>query len=270
MAIKTDQSLYPRDDHNRSSYDDLFSLEFTHPISNPSTQLELGLPAKVWSELSADEIKGVVEYWKSRLPHERIGKMHNLMPRSLDYRYVFNGFTVIDIRASTTNAWIIRAFHLFKSAFRKKTDDYLRYARMFGPNEEEKFAAHVNAHGWWPEWYAWGGAVPVEEFIRVEMEVHHRYAMSSPPILDFWIDSIDFILDDAMPWLSDFKKKIGVDLDNDVTRQYLLPWIKKNNEILDFMGLRSHINKDYDRMKQREILHNMFIEKHMDILRFNG
>ena len=262
-------NLRARDDHNRSTYDDLFNMEFTHPVSNKSTQEALSLPVKEWREINDDQLKAVVEYCKHQEPTRRIGKMHHLFDTRSDYRYVFDGFTVIDLVPPLRSAWIVRALHLFKSALRMKTDDYTRFSRIFGLDKEEKFAEHVRLHGWWPEWYVWRGPLSLEQFLTDELTTYHLHLQSLPPVLDASVNSLELTLDESMPWIDKFKNDTGIDLGDERFREYLRPWIRKNNEIIDFIGLREHLDADYDWETKNRILQTNLISMQHEILKYN-
>lgn len=242
-------------------------MEFTYPVNSPYIQKALNMPPELWCNMSDDQLKAVVEYFKREKPDLRIGKIHFNFSNSIDYRYVFEGFNVIDLRPPVNAAWITRALHLFKSALRRKTEDYTRFSAIFGA--EEKFAEHVRLHGWWPEWYVWRGPISLEQFLDEELMHYHTYIQSLPPALDTLINSIEFTLDETMPWIDKLKNNTGTDLGDDHIRDFLRPWIRMNNDILDFLGLREHLGKDYDWQTKNNILKTKFIAKQHDILRFN-
>lgn len=259
-----------RDDHNRAAYDDLFSTEFTHPVSNSSTRAALDLPLMPWYTINDDQVKSVVEYWKLKHPDRRIGKVHFNFSNKIDYRHVFEGFTSIDLMPPVEVAWLNRALHLFKSALRKKTEDHSRFSKIFGPDAEKEFDEHAKLHGWWPEWYVWRGPMPLDQFLEIELREYHLYIQSLPQVLDTRINSNVFTLDKRMPWIEQLKKEVDVDLGDKKIRSYLTPWIRRNNEILDYLGLREHLNKDYDWETKNLILQTKFVAKQDDILNQRG
>lgn len=258
--------LLTHDSNNRATYVDLFDHEFTYMVSNVKTRTDLGLPELWWREYDDDQIRSVVEYWKAKNVSQRIGKCHYLLPFNLDYRYAFNGFKIIDLYPRSNDAWILHALHIFKSALRKRTGDYQRYSVLFD-GSEPLFAEHVRSHGWWPEWWAWSGPKPIDKFI---IEISDETTVEPlPAVTDLLIESLSMVLDENLPWIPEFESKTGVEVSDRSQIEYLTNWIRKNNEIIDYLGLRDHLGKDYTWERKKSMLVSLFLNKRDDILSRN-
>ena len=175
-----------------------------------------------------------------------VGLCHYIFNPNMRYRMAFPDFVLIDIMPRDGNLLLPTILQICKSALRKNPE--IREIRI-GQHTDCVLRYHEQ-HGHWPEWWAYFGVMPFNDFLRryariLAYEMRHQTIRFATELhdSDLMLDSIEFLFGKSFDWLSRFTELTGVTLTDDALH-ILHTWQDENQRLFGTHEISCSVDKD--------------------------